>query len=425
MKSTILYLLLLTMAATAAPAFAGQPERPKAGKETTADVVSNMLIVKLKHEPSLLPGAVATGVRSLDMILQRINATGVEALHASPSLKKNASPEARSIARIMVLRYDADVDPYTLAKEVALDPAVEYAEPVINFQALYTPDDPRLNQQWALSMMNMFDAWDITKGDSTIVIGFVDTGVNYTHEDLAQSLWINPGEWGVNGELANNGIDDDNNGYIDDWRGWDFIGNGTAQQPNPNNNPMDFNGHGTNGASIAAARTDNGLGIAGIGFHTKLLAIKVQDDAGQGGFYGYPGILYAADMGCKVINCSWGGNAFISQAMQDVIDYARSKGALVVGGAGNNLIDNDEMPFLPANLRHVLSVSSQEPDGTASNWAAYGSSIGIFAPGKDVLSARGGFGYQNVTGTSFAAPMMSDWRHCCSVSIPIGRRIRC
>jgi hypothetical protein len=407
MKFRVLSILLLFLAVTAGVAYAGPVERPGARKEIKPDIVPNMVIVKFKHQPNIPSGAVATGVSSVDRVLQRVMASRVEALVPSVSLKKSTQPEARSIARIVTIHYAAPVDPVTLAKEIAADPAVEYAEPMINFRPLYTPNDPRLAQQWAVTAMKMAEAWDITKGDSTIVIGYVDSGVNYTHEDLAQSIWINPGEWGINGELSNNGIDDDGNGYIDDWRGWDFIGNGTIQQPNPDNNPMDFNGHGTNGASIAAARTDNGLGIAGIGFHTKVLPIKVQDDAAAGGMAGYPGIVYAADMGCKVINCSWGANGFASKAMQDVVDYAYSKGALVVAGAGNSVIDNDVNPFLPSNLRGVLSVSSQEPDNSASNWAAYGSSVHVFAPGKDVLAARASFGYQTVTGTSFAGPMMS------------------
>jgi len=388
-------------------AISGVPERPeRSGVDARPEVVPNMLFVKMKQQPTM-PSNAVMGVAAVDLVLTRIMASSVTPLHSNPSLRKNALPEAESLSRIFIVRYDAPTDPYSIAKELSSDPAVEYAEPCYVLRPLYTPNDPRVASQWALSAMNMFDAWDVTQGDSTIVIGYVDSGINYTHEDLAGAIWINPGEWGVNGELANNGIDDDNNGYVDDWRGWDFIGNGTAQNPNPNNDPMDFNGHGTNGAALAAATTDNGIGIAGVGFHTKLLPIKVQDDAGQGTMMGYLGIPYAADMGCKVINCSWGSNTFISRTMQDVIDYAWAKGALVVGGAGNNVIDNDVRPFLPSNLRHVLCVSSMEPDGTASLSTGYGSSVHVFAPGKDLLTARFSFGYQNVTGTSFSAPLMS------------------
>ncbi|PLX32275.1 MAG: hypothetical protein C0600_03330 [Ignavibacteria bacterium] len=384
-------------------------ERP--GKNTSlsqADFVPGMMFIKLKNVQSVAPGAKSFGLQNIDKVLHRIMTTSVEALHPSLSLRKGyTSPEEESLARIMLVRYSAPVDALALAEEISADPAVEYAEPFINLRPTHTPDDPRLSTQWAIASLKMEEAWDITMGDSTIVIGYIDSGVNYNHEDLAGSIWVNPGEWGTNGELKDNGVDDDGNGYTDDWRGWDFIGNGTLQAPNPDNDPMDFNGHGTNGAGVAAARTNNGKGIAGIGYHTKILPIKVQDDANTTGMAGYWAVRYAADMGCKVINASWGSNALISQVLQDEIDYAWSKGALMVGGAGNAVINNDLDPFIPASLNHVLSVSSIEQDGSASPWAAFGSSVHVYAPGTDVLAPRMSFGYQNVTGTSFSAPMMS------------------
>jgi subtilisin family serine protease/photosystem II stability/assembly factor-like uncharacterized protein len=383
-----------------------RPATPPAS--TSADIVPGMLFIKLKQIHDIPAGATAIGLSGVDRILARAKTTSIEPLHRTMSLRKSfASREEQSIARIMKVRFDASIDVHALTAELAGDPAVEYAEPYYSFRPLHTPDDPRLSTQWAIQALEMEDAWDITQGDSTIVIGFVDTGINYNHEDLTLSIYINPGEWGVNGELSNNGIDDDNNGFVDDWRGWDFIGNGTVQEPNADNDPMDFNGHGTNAAGISSATTNNGRGIAGIGYHSKVLPIKVQDDAGQSSFAGYDGILYAADMGCHVINCSWGSHIAINQTMQDIIDYAHSKGSLVVAGAGNDVNDTDENPFLPASLNHVLSVSSFEEDGSFSEWAARGASVHVAAPGSNVLTTRGSFGYTNVTGTSFAAPHVS------------------
>ena len=386
-------------------------ERPRPAAPAVSDlgdIVPGIIFVKLKEPMQFAPGATATGIGGVDRILDRVLAASVEPLHRSLALRKSyASKEEASIARIVKIRYTAPVDPRRLATELAADPAVEYAEPYYSFRPLHTPDDPRLGQQWSIAVLKMEQAWDITKGDSTIVIGYVDSGVNYSHEDLALSIAVNAGEWGANGELKANGIDDDNNGYVDDWRGWDFIGNGTLQAPAPDNDPMDFNGHGTNGAGVAAATTNNGKGIAGIGYYTKVMPIKVQDDAAQGGMGGYDGIVYAADMGCRVINCSWGANAPVNQTLQDIVDYAWSKGALVVGGAGNSVINNDVDPFPPSSLARVLGVSSIESNGSASAWAAYGSSVSVYAPGTDIHTARGSFGYQNVTGTSFSAPHMS------------------
>ncbi|MCB2204750.1 S8 family serine peptidase [bacterium] len=410
MRKAVPILAMLVLFAFTSSVFAKEVERPSSSSAAVkdADIVPGLVFVKLKDHNNVQPGATAFGISSLDRILQRVGATSIEPLHRQLALRKSyRSSEEASLARIMLVRYDTDASPRMLAQELARDPAVEYAEPYLNFRLLHTPDDPRLSQQWALSMLKMEDAWDITKGDSTIVIGYIDTGVNYNHEDLVGSLFINVDEYGTNGELSNNGIDDDNNGYVDDWHGWDFLGNGTTQTPNPDNDPMDFDGHGTSGASIAAARTNNGKGIAGVGYNTKILALKAQNDDASSGIAGYNAIRYAVDMGCKIINASWGSNALISQVLQDEINYAHANGVLVVGGAGNSAIDNDINPFVPASLDHVLAVSSVEKNGEASTWSAYGTSIHVCAPGTDITAARMSFGYQNVTGTSFSAPHMS------------------
>ncbi|MDT8322859.1 MAG: S8 family serine peptidase [Bacteroidota bacterium] len=409
MRSVVPILALLMLFVLAGSSVAKEVERPSSRAAVKdADIVPGLVFIKLKQQHNLPPGATRFGISGVDRILQRVGARSVEALHPTLSLRKGyASAEEASLARIMLVRYDSEASPQALATELARDPAVEYAEPYYHFRPLNTPDDPRFSSQWALATLKMEEAWDITTGDSTVVIGYIDSGINYNHEDLQGSLYINPGEWGTSGELKDNGVDDDGNGYVDDWRGWDFIGNGTTQSPAPDNDPMDFDGHGTSGAAIAAARTNNGKGIAGVGYNTKILALKAQDDANTTGIAGYNAIRYAVDMGCKVINASWGSNAPLSQVLQDEIDYAHANGVLVVGGAGNNAIDNDINPFIPASLNHVLSVSSIEQSGDASTWAAFGSSVHVYAPGTDIVTARMSFGYHNVTGTSFSAPHMS------------------
>ena len=401
--------IVLLLAVSLFSGMARGVEKPKeSSDENRPLILDNVVLVKLHQQPVLVGTSANFGISSLDRIMERIHASAVTPLRGNASLNKaNMSREEQSLARIIKVRYAADIDPRTLAAEIASDPNVEYAEPYYLFRKTYTPNDPRLGTQWNLAMMKMEQAWDITKGDSTIVIGYIDSGVNYTHEDLKESLWINPGEWGASGELSANGIDDDANGYIDDYRGWDFFGNGTGAAPVPDNDPMDMDGHGTSGAAIAAARTDNGKGVAGVGFNTKILAIKAENDAGTTGIDGYDGITYAADMGCKVINCSWGDYNVFSQALQDIVDYAYSKGALVVGSAGNRVLNNDIMPFMPGNLMHAMSVGSMAKDGTPSPDVSYGASVDIHAPGVELWTARQSFGYQSVEGTSFAAPHIS------------------
>ncbi|MCB0742584.1 MAG: S8 family serine peptidase, partial [Ignavibacteriae bacterium] len=243
------------------------------------------------------------------------------------------------------------------------------------------------------------EAWKQTRGNSDIIVAVIDTGVDYTHEDLAPNLWRN-----IN-EIAENGIDDDNNGYVDDIRGWDFGGlSGTAD----NNPKEDRADHGTLVAGLASAVTNNGIGIASIGYKSKLMAVKAsQDDIrSESGTalvaYGYDGIIYAADNGAKIINCSWGSNSY-SLAAQAVIDYAVSKGALIVAAAGN---DNASQGFYPAGFDGVLSVAATDNSDTRAWFSNYGNKIDVCAPGVNVYSTwQDSPFYHTTSGTSLSSPI--------------------
>ncbi len=377
----------------------------------TMQIATGVVIVKLRDIARITSTGTTTGVASLDARAARYGVRTVTPFIAAPAVlsKAPATAAAATVRSLVKIVYDADADPRAVARDFMTDPAVDYAEPYYVFPLQHTPNDPRLSQQWALAMMKMQEAWDVTTGDSTILIGSVDSGVDWTHEDLNPAIYRNPGEWGTSGELSTNGIDDDGNGKIDDWHGWDFIGAGSAQAPLPDNNPMDGAiGHGTGTSSCFGATANNGLGMAGTSYRAKILAVKTGAEAASLGILaGYEGLLYAIDMGCKVINCSWGGTGAYSQALQDIIDYAYSKGALVVGSSGNNPLDNDRQPHWPSSFNHVLNVGSIEATGAASTWCTYGTSVHVYAPGANVMTARRGGGYQNQTGTSFSTPLVS------------------
>ncbi len=401
-----LYLLL-----AASPTLADSPERtasPATYGKRSVEIVPNVLIVKLRPQVSFSSGGDRLGVRALDAILARVGATAVETFS---TVKENAMQKAARRQyhhdRMVKIRYSSTDHPALLAKEIASDPNVEYAEPYYVYPVSHTPNDPRLSTQWAVTVMKLKEAWDVTTGDSTIIIGDVDTGVDWTHEDLSLSIYINPGEYGTNGELSANGVDDDSNGKIDDWHGWDYFGNGSFSAPKPDNNPMDGTlGHGTNTSGCAAALANNGLGIAGSSYRAKILAIKASTDQ-TGGVGGYEGILYAAQMGCRIINCSWGGSGDRSQALQDLVDDVTDMGALVVGSSGNDPIDNDYTPHWPSSFNRVLNVGSVESSGAASTWCTYGTSVHTYSPGSGILTTKKGGGYTNPTGTSFSSPLAS------------------
>ncbi len=264
---------------------------------------------------------------------------------------------------------------------------VEYAEPIYKIDVLEAPNDPQIESQYYLPLIKAFDAFDITQGDTNIVIGIVDTGVDFYHEDLQANFKFNYND-------TINGIDDDMDGFIDNYRGWDF-------GENDNNAQSEYNHHGTIVAGLASAVTNNSIGIASIGYLTKLLPIKVMDETGDMST-AYQGIVYAADHGCQIINCSWGGTAK-SLLGADVIDYAvNKKNCVVIAAAGNGKTDT---PYYPASLKGVLSVAATDWSDLKWTGSTYGIEVDICAPGSNVRSTNQNNTYINGFGTSFAAPL--------------------
>lgn len=270
---------------------------------------------------------------------------------------------------------------------------VAYAEPVYKNYPAYFPNDPDTASQYYLSLIQAYDAWDISKGDSNLVVGVTDTGTDLDHPDLAAGIKYN-----YNDPI--NGIDDDNDGYTDNFMGWDVGQN--------DNDPSVDLVHGSFVCGLAGAVTDNATGMAGPGFNVRYLPVKIS--LNQILVAAYEGIVYAADHGCHIINCSWGSFAS-SQLGQDIVDYATfNKNALVVGAAGNSGApgnQNAESPFYPASYKNVLSVTGT--NNTDTRWvnSSYGVNIDISAPGEAVYSTIFDNTYSTSSGTSFAAPIVA------------------
>lgn len=275
---------------------------------------------------------------------------------------------------------------------------VEYAEPRYIPELLYIPTDPEHENQYYLTNVQAYDAWDIHQSDTNMVIAIVDTGMDMDHEDLIYNI-------AYNNDDPIDGIDNDNDGYIDNFRGWDMGDNDNFPQ-------NEMNEHGTLCAGMAAAHTDNGLGVAGLGFKSRTLPIKVQD-VDSLLTRAYEGVVYAADQGAQVINCSW-GNTHFAQFEQDIVQYAAiNKDALVVAAAGN---DNNDIDFYPASYDFVLSVagttSADEKwtpeNGNSSGGSSFGYSVDICAPGIRIMTTSDGNDYrQAYAGTSFSAPIVA------------------
>lgn len=364
-------------------------------------------------------GIVKPGERTLANSAVNIDLQGLKVSDISLAMVPKDASDARSPAavasgldRLYVIRYEEPLNPFDLCKRLMSNPDVEYAAPARIHQLSFTPNDPRFAQQSFLSKIRVPQAWDITKGSPDVLIAIIDTGVDWMHEDLAANIWMNPGE------IAGNNIDDDNNGYIDDVRGWDFVGNVSYAEARdgvfrPDNNPRqpgpsftDSQVHGTVVAGNAAAVSNNGIGVAGVASNCKILAIKVgSDNPGASGIYqGYPAIRYAADLGADVINCSWGAYG-ADPAAQTFIDYAISKGSVVVAAAGNNSINMNNNPHSPASLDGVLSVGSVNGNDQPSWFSNFGYANVTYAPGESPLSTYPGNQYRGYPGTSFSSPV--------------------
>ncbi|MDA3820609.1 MAG: S8 family peptidase [Candidatus Delongbacteria bacterium] len=277
--------------------------------------------------------------------------------------------------------------------------ATEYAEIRQKQDLLYVPDDP-FNQaeQYYLDIIDAYAAYDVETGDTNVVIAITDTGIEPGHEDLVYSIAYN---W----DDPLDGIDNDNDGFVDNFRGWD-IGD------NDNNPQTDNDDHGIYVSGIAAADTDNGLGISGTGFDCHILPIKISDSDSLI-VLGYEGIVHAANQGATIINCSWGNRQY-SQYEQDMINYASiNKNALVVAACGN---DNDMRNFYPSSYNNVLSVAATTsedekwtPENTGtSGGSSYGYHVDLSAPGTMMYTTEAGNSYRDVyAGTSFASPVVS------------------
>ncbi len=233
------------------------------------------------------------------------------------------------------------------------------------------------------------EAWDITTGSPNVVIAIIDTGVDYTHLDLAANIWNNTDE------IPNNGIDDDNNGYIDDVMGWDFAYN--------NNDPMDGFGHGTGCAGIAAAVGNNGIGITGVAWNCKIMPVKVLNDQGMGSTSNIvKGIKYAADNGADVISISIGSDD--TSRMRDAVNYAYSKGVFICAAAGNGASDTKNYPGAYENVTAVAFTNLRDKVHDSSS---YGDWVDIAAPGSFLYTTAPSQNYTYFGLSSGATPQVA------------------
>jgi hypothetical protein len=371
------------------------------------DFMMNTVIVRLKPEFRELASNASIDHPILNSYLQSIGVTVLQKKFPgkNPPLVSNGEQGSKlvDLSLIYELRYSQNIPLSKVIDALKKMALFLYVEPHYIPKQLYIPNDPQADSvngaQYHLKNIRAYSGWDISKGDTNVVIGITDTGFDFTHEDLVGNVKLNYLD-----PLDNQ--DNDNDGYIDNFKGWDI---GMMD-----NNPQFTNAspHGVFVSGCAGATTDNDTGIAGTGFKCKLMPIKISNDNGVLTM-AYEGIVYAADHGCQIINCSWGGTGG-SQFGQNIVDYATfNMNSLVVAAAGNNDL---ELVFYPAAYNNVINVGGSDSTdkkwdnpNVANNGSNYGIFLDVFAPGEELYStwANNTYLVGGTSGTSFACPLVA------------------
>lgn len=353
------------------------------GKQTTADSIPGQYLVMLKVPKSEYPMA------QLEKIF---HAKVIDRIRPNVFLLENTRENSASV--LHALREN---------------PLVAFAEPNLIVRAIKTPNDPEYGQLWGLSNQGALDkdamrgirgvdigaerAWEVTTGAPNIVVAVIDTGIDFSHADLADNAWVNEIE--AKGQA---GVDDDANGYIDDINGFNFVAN--------DGNIVDDYGHGSHCAGTIGARGDNNVGVAGVAWNVRLMAVKFLDRNGSGTIANaIKAVDYARVMRAHISNNSWGG-AGASDILKKTVEDTMTAGQLFVAASGNDAGDNDQTPMQPAGFpfQNILSVAAVDNRGGFADFSNFGEeSVHLAAPGVNIFSTVPG-GYEIFSGTSMAAP---------------------
>ena len=368
---------------------------------------------------------IVTGPDSLDSLhkkygvrdMRRIVRKRIQGISSTIKKKrsKKMTPQAEkkfeSLSRIYRAKLKQGTDVLKAVADYQKNPNVEYAEPNYIYHITSTPNDPYFNQLWGLhntgqnggtpdTDIDAPEAWEINKGNKNIIVAVIDSGVDYTHQDLAANMWTNPGE------IPGNGIDDDGNGYVDDVYGIDA--------KNSDSDPMDDLGHGTHVSGTIGAVGNNSKGVVGVNWDVSIMALKFLGSDN----WGYSSdavecIYYAIYNGAHIMSNSWIGDTF-SKSLKEAIDSAENAGILFVAAAGNSGVNIDSSPVYPAGYdnENIIAVAATDRNDNLASFSNYGTvSVDVAAPGVNIYSTvynpNQKNTYESWSGTSMATPHVS------------------
>lgn len=360
-------------------------------------------IASASVQPEAVPGEYV--VKLKDSAFEKEN-FGIQNQIGIQIVRKISAQSKAVLVRDSVVR-KAD----SVISALSANSAVEYVEPNYIYRANVLPNDPDMTKLWGMVNEGQVDpkgrqgvanvdvdadlAWDLTTGSKDVIVAVIDTGVDPNIPDLKNNMWVNTGE------IAGNGIDDDNNGFIDDVHGYDFA--------NKDGDPTDDHGHGSHCAGTIGAEGDNGVGVVGVTWKVRIMGIKFLTASGSGSLAdAVSSIDYATQMGAHIQSNSWGGGGF-SQTLKDAITRSHEGGALFVAAAGNDRSNNDSRASYPAtyDVPNVVSVAAINNSGELASFSNFGrTTVHIAAPGRNIQSTIPS-GYAAWSGTSMATPHVS------------------
>jgi serine protease len=338
------------------------------------------------------------GIESLDNLIKSYDVEKIIQRHPLKSNIKARKIGDDDLAKIYAVKYNSSIDPFDFS-EILMNKfpgTFQWAEPSFVYDCDFVPNDPIINGQWHLSKINAFQAWDICQGDTNVIVGIVDSGTDFDHPDLSANIKLRYQD-------PVNSIDDDMNGYVDDFYGWDFYYN--------DNNPSIMPGgnvHGSHVAGCVSQVTNNGIHGGGIGFKVKLLTSKHTDDTNpESSLYNTDnGIAYCYQNGAKVINCSF-GNSTYSAYSQTIVNNAWANGTIICASAGNGDASGigQNWARYPASYDHVISTAATSSNDVKATFSNYHSTVDVCSPGEGILSTLYNNTYATYDGTSMASPI--------------------